>query len=164
MPPTDSLIFKVAQANEIEELLDYETKKLAETVVDENDRAIEAWHAKWRREALEHYLPNGWCFIARNPNQASSFSKDGLIVGYFLAQPLLFFEGLTQSLWIEHLQYSSLQARDGLVDLAYRLSREKHFQKVYFPNTQLISNSVRQIRGEAWVPQVLHVTTSKMNS
>lgn len=164
MPGNESLVFKVAQAHEIDEILDFENKKLAETTPDENDRIMEGWRAKWRKEALEHYLPTGWCFVARNPNQTSSFSKEGTIVGYFLAQPLLFFEGHTQSLWIEHLQYSSLQSRDELCDLAYRLSKEKHFQKVYFPNSQLIANSVRPLKGESWAPQVLHITTSKMST
>lgn len=163
MPLTEPLVLKVAQASDIDELLDYENRKLSETVTNPDDRAFEAWKAKWRREALEHYLNLGWSFVARDHNQVSSYSKDGLLMGYFIAQPLLFFEGHTQSLWVEHLQYTSLQARDELCELAYKLSREKHLQKVFFPNSQLIANSVKQLKGENWSPQVLQIVTTKLS-
>jgi hypothetical protein len=49
---------------------------------------------------------------------------------------LLFFEGWTQSLWIEHV--SAVRAEDAqeMIDIAYRWARDKHLQKVFF-NTQL---------------------------
>ena len=148
-----SLTLQVIQVSEIEEILDYENRRLVETVPNEEDRMFEAWHSKWRKEALEHYLPMGWSFLARD--------SDGSLAGYFLGQPLLFFDGQTQSLWVEHLQSSSLQARDSLTELAYKLSREKHFQRVYFPNNPKILNSVKPYKPEEWNPTTLFIKTTK---
>lgn len=148
-----SLDFKIVQASEIPEILDYEQRKLAEQILNEEDRAILSWNARWRKEALEHYIPMGWSFLARDAT--------GKLMGYFIAQPLLFLDGNTQSLWMEHLQYSSLQARDELSDLAYRLSREKHLQKVYFPKSPATLNSTKHMRAEEWNPQVLSAKTTK---
>lgn len=157
-----SLYLRVLQASEIDEVLDFESKKLKEQYPDEMDRTLASWHSRARKESLQHYLPMGWSFVARDKNQPSSWSSEGTMVGYFLAQPLLFFDGQTQSLWVEHVQYSALQARDELCDLAYRLSREKHFQRVFFPQSQSIFNSVKSFKAEDWDPQVLLVKTTKV--
>jgi hypothetical protein len=106
----------------------------------------------------------GWCFLARDESQPSSFSKEGSLVGYFLAQPLLFFDGQTQTLWVEHMQFSTLVARDSLCELAYKLSREKHFQKVLFPESQTVANAVKSFKAESWDPQVLSVLTTKVST
>lgn len=156
-----SLQLRVAQASELEEILDYEQKKLKESFPDENERTFQAWHARWRKESLEHYLPSGWCFLARDSAQETSFSSEGLLIGYFLAQPMLFLDGQTQSLWVEHVQYSSLQARDELCELAYRIAREKHLQRVYFPNTKVILNAISSFKPEEWGTQALVVKTTK---
>lgn len=156
-----SLSFKIIQPAEIVEILDFEQRKLAEQIPNEEDRAISSWNARWRKESLEHYLPMGWSFLARDPAVKSEFSDEGLLMGYFIAQPLLFLDGQTQSLWVEHLQFSSLQVRDELSDLAYRLSREKHLQKVYFPKSPATMNSTKHMRAEEWNPQVLSAKTTK---
>ncbi|MBX3016960.1 MAG: hypothetical protein KF767_03650 [Bdellovibrionaceae bacterium] len=156
-----SLDFKIVQVSEIPEILDYEQRKLAEQILNEEDRALLSWNARWRKEALEHYIPMGWSFLARDTAVKSEFSDDGLLMGYFIAQPLLFLDGQTQSLWVEHLQYSSLQVRDEISDLAYRLSREKHLQKVYFPKSPATLNSTKHMRAEEWNPQVLSAKTTK---
>lgn len=156
-----SLFFRIATINDLPEIHEYEKKKLQEAVPDEMEREMQMWHAKWRKESLEHYLPSGWCFIARNPNLPSDVSSEGQLIGYFLAQPLLFFNGQTQSLWVEHLSYSSLQARDELCDLAYRLSREKHFQRAYFPNNPSIQNAISNMKPQAWSDTAVFVKTTK---
>lgn len=156
-----SLFFRIATSEDLNEIHEYEKKKLQETVSDETEREIQSWQAKWRKESLEHYLPSGWCFIARNPNIPSDDSPEGQLIGYFLAQPVLFFNGQTQSLWVEHLSYSSLQARDELCDLAYRLSREKHFQRVYFPNNPSIQNAISTLKPNAWSDTAVYVKTTK---
>jgi hypothetical protein len=148
-----SLNLRVIQPTEIDEILEYENRRLTELVPNETDRMFQAWHSRWRKESLEHYIPQGWSFLARD--------VDNSLIGYFLAQPLLFFDGQTQSLWVEHLQSSSLQARDSLTELAYKLSREKHFQRVYFPNNPTILNSVRPYKPEEWNAQTLFVKTTK---
>lgn len=156
-----SLYLRVIQAADLDEILLFEQNKLGETIADEMEREIHSWNARWRKESLHHYLPMGWCFLARDRNLSSEHSSEGLLVGYFLAQPLLFFDGNTQSLWVEHMQYSTLQARDELCELAYKLSREKHFQKVFFPESQSVMNAVKPYKAENWDPQVLTVATTK---
>lgn len=156
-----SLSLRIIQVGEIDEILEYENRKLAEQIPNEIDRELHAWNTRWRRESLEHYIPMGWSFLARDPSQPSPHSPEGLLVGYFIAQPMLFLDGQTQSLWVEHLQYSSLMARDGLCDLAYRLSREKHFQRVYFSKVPAIMNSIKQAGAEDWNPQVVYIRTTK---
>lgn len=144
---------RVIMPEDLPELVALEQRKLAEAYPDENERTIQSWHARWRPESLQHYLPLGWSFLARD--------DEGTLVGYFLGQTMLFVDGQTQSLWIEHLCYSSLQARDELAELAYKLGREKHFQSVYFPNVSGIANSVAPFKAEPWQAPVLRVKTSK---
>lgn len=157
-----SLDFKIVMVSEIPEILDFEQRKLAEQIVSEEDRTILSWNARWRKEALEHYIPMGWSFLVRDTAMKSDFANgEGQLIGYFIAQPLLFLDGQTQSLWVEHLQYSSLQARDELTDLAFRLSREKHLQKVYFPKNPATLNATKHMRAEEWNPQVLSAKTTK---
>lgn len=156
-----SLYCRVIQLSDLPEISQFEQEKLVQTIADENDRTFHSWSARWRPEALEHYLPMGWSFLARDTETASPNSSEGTLVGYFLAQPFLFMEGQTQCLWVEHLNYSSLQARDELCDLAYRMSREKHFQRVLFPNLLGIANSITTMKAESWQPSVFSVKTTK---
>ncbi len=159
-----ALFLRVAQIEDLDEILDLEKRKLQETIPNESDRELASWNARWRREALEHYLPLGWSFLARDEQTKSPFSSEGLLLGYFLAQPLLFLSGQTQSLWLEHLQHTSLMARDELCELAYKIAREKHLQKVYFPNANMIANSVKQFKSELWAPNVIEIKTTKASS
>jgi hypothetical protein len=159
-----SLYVRVIQPADLEEIVDFEKNKLRETVADEMERELQSWNARWRQESLNHYVPMGWSFLVRDRSQKSAFSSEGLLVGYFLAQPLLFFDGNTQTLWLEHLQYSTLQGRDELCELAYKLSREKHFQKVLFPESQSVLNAVKSFKATNWDPQVLTVATTKAST
>lgn len=147
---------RIIQASDLQPILDFEAKKMQETHPDENDRIFASWNSRARKEALEHYLPLGWSFMAQD--------EDDNLVGYFLAQPLLFLDGQTQSFWVEHVQYSSLQARDELCELAYKLAREKHFQRVYFPQGNGVMNSVSAFKAESWQPAVLMVKSTKVSS
>lgn len=156
------LFCRVIQIQDLQEILDFENKKLQELIPDEMERTLQSWNARWRPESLEHYLPLGWSFLMRDQDKPSTYSDEGVLVGYFLAQPLLFLDGQTQSLWVEHLQYASLQARDELCELAYKLSREKHFQKVFFPNISGINNSISAFKAETWSPAVMHIKTTKV--
>lgn len=156
-----SLSFRVIQIAEIDEILDFEQRKLAQEIPDETDRAIASWNQRWRIEALQHYIPMGWSFLVRDPANKSEMSSEGLLMGYFIAQPMLFMHGQTQSLWIEHLQFSSLQVRDELADLAYKLCREKHLQKVYFPKNSATLNATKHMGTVEWNPEVLAVKTTK---
>lgn len=158
-----SLFCRILQASDLDEIFEFEQKKLAEQIPDEAERMVAHWNSRWRKEALEHYAPMGWSFLARDPQIKSERSAEGELVGYFIAQPLLFFQGQTQNLWVEHLAYTSLQARDELCDLAYRLSREKHFQRVFFPNYSGLQNSLAAYRAELWQSDAWMIKTTKSN-
>lgn len=149
-----SLVCRVIQAEDLQEILDLENKKLQDAYPDEMERMIAGWNSKFRVEALNHYIPLGWSFLARD-------QETNKLEGYFIAQPLLFLDGQTQSLWVEHVQYISLQARDELCELAYKLGREKHLQRVYFPSENGVTNSVQAFKPETWQPGTLRVKTTK---
>jgi hypothetical protein len=157
------LFFRIATIEDLAEIQDYEIKKISEMITDPMEREIQSWNSRWRKESLEHFLPNGWCFLARDPLVKSELSNEGQLVAYYLAQPILFFEGQTQSLWIEHMAFTSLQARDEICSLAVKLSREKHFQRVYFPNTLVIQNSISHLKPHPFGPSTLFVKTTKVS-
>ena len=147
-----SLELRIIQLSDVEKLLSFEEKKLNELVSDETQKRFQAWNSRWRKESLEHYASLGWSFLAE---------VEGELVGYFLAQPLLFFDNQTQSLWVEYIQFSSLQVRDELCNLAYRLAREKHFQRTYFPQISSVANAVKTLAAEDWKPEVLFTKTTR---
>lgn len=157
---------RVMILEDMQEILDYEFDKLKENVPDEMERTLTSWNSRWREESLRHYLPQGWSFLVRDLETSSSDeenpNKRGKLVGLFLSQPLLFIDGMTQTLWVEHLSYSSLEARDTLCEVAYRMAREKHFQKVIFPQGPGIQNFINQYRPESWNPQGLAVKSSRI--
>ena len=148
-----SLFCRIVQADDLQDILDLENRKLQESFPDEMERMMAGWNSKFRLEALNHYIALGWSFLARD--------EEDKLMGYFIAQPLLFLDGHTQSLWVEHVQHCSLQARDELCELAYKLGREKHLQRVYFPNDNGVPNSVKSFKPDAWTPGTLAVKTTK---
>ena len=89
---------------------------------DPMERELQSWTAPWRAEALDHYLKLGWSYGA--------FSGAEL-KGFLLAQPILFFRGLTQTLWVESLLSESAQTSQELLDTVHRWARDKHFQCVW---------------------------------
>ena len=114
--------FKVLTIQNLEEILKLEEARIAH--FNEIEKMTVAWKAPWRKEALEHYLKTGWCIgLLNNQNQ---------IEGYFLAQPVLFMESYTQSLWIEYISYKNLDMFLALADFAYKYGRDKHLQRVLF--------------------------------
>lgn len=149
------LAFQVLSANDIDEILAFANQQHQSRVGDENERIFQSWHARWRREALEHYLKLGWSFIARTApttHQAErADSERAVCVGFFLAQPLLFFRGQTQSLWLEHIDAVSGPGLAALADVAVRVAREKHLQCVLVENTEAAHLALA-----AWAPQPLN--------
>lgn len=156
-----SLYTRILQLQDLDELLQFEAKKLNESPGTPEDRIFQSWNSRARKESLEHYLSLGWSFLVRDTEVENPLSSEGQLLGYMLAQPFLFFEGHTQTLWIEHLSYSTLATRDELCNLAYRLSREKHFQKVLFPQSSGVMNSVASLKPEVWQPAVISIKTTK---
>lgn len=124
---------RVLDPSEIDEITAFEMARLVREIPDENEQMFAIWRAPWRKESLEYYLPKGWCFGMRD-------SKEKL-VGYFLAQPLLFFRGMTQSLWIEYFAYENREIAELLLDLAKRYSRDKHLQSLLFRKPEDFSAS-----------------------
>ena len=120
-----SLDFQVLSLGDLDEVYTFAEhqfqKQMLEQEKEENDARLLLWHVPWRKEALEHYLKQGWSFIARD---------GGKVVGFYLAQPFLFFRGQTQTLWIEHIEGTDQTVIDSLLDIATRVAREKHLQRV----------------------------------
>ena len=156
-----ALMSRVIDTADLAEILEFEDRKMREVIPDETERMLAGWSSRSRKEALEHYIPIGWSFLVRETLQASAHSPEGLLLGYFIAQPLLFIDGQTQTLWIESLSYLSLQARDELCLLAQKLGREKHLQRVYFPNQHGIVNGLTGMKYANWQPNSLYIKTTK---
>jgi hypothetical protein len=149
------LICSIIQPTEIEEIQQFESVLLNAKIPDEMERNLFSWSAPWRNESLEHYFKLGWSFLVRS-------SEDNTIVGYFLAQPLLFLDGQTQSLWIEHISCKSQLVEKELCDLAHRLCKEKHFQKIYFPKSKISIDSISHLKFESWSADRFEVKTTRM--
>jgi hypothetical protein len=114
--------FKVLTIQNFDEVTNLEESKIKN--LNEIERMNLVWKAPWRKESLEHYLQTGWCI--------GKYSSDNHLEAYFLAQPILFMESLTQSLWIEYLSYDNLDVGLSLLDFAYKYGRDKHLQRVLF--------------------------------
>ncbi len=130
-----SLEYKILEPRDLDAILEYEKQKLQQGIEDEAEREMASWSAPWRREALEHYLPLGWSFAAWEKIPDGPF----VLKGYFLAQPQTFTRSLTQSLWMEHISWphNDTSIKDSLLEIAYRLCREKHFQTLLVPTFSL---------------------------
>lgn len=137
-----SLLCKIIQPEDIDSLLQLEELKLTESYLNEEERLFASWNSRARKESLEHYAKLGWSFKVLNQEEK--------LVGFILAQPLLFFAGHTQSLWVEHLCSFSVKAHEFLIDVIYRLAREKHLQGVYFSKAEFLENVKVAFKSELW--------------
>jgi hypothetical protein len=117
---SEKLSVRVLLSDDQEGLLSWAKQRLAAQVPDEMEREMKSWNARWRAEALEHYLKQGWSYGCFNDKQE--------LTGFLLAQPILFARGLTQTLWVEHMEFANAESAQLLFDTAYRWSRDKHFQ------------------------------------
>ena len=139
---------KVMTSEDLEDILSYGMAQLSGEGID---KEMKSWHAVWRREALEHYAPLGWSFVSRDQGQ---------LQGYVLAQPVLFFKGWTQTLWIEHISAHSPELKTYLFEVVYRWARDKHFQKVYFHDSlQFINSALWPIERDGLIQSL---STTKM--
>lgn len=117
--------YRIAQPDDLEKIFEFSSYELKKTIVDDAEHMMAIWNSRFRKEALEHYLKLGWSFIAENSEQQ--------IQGYFLGQPILFFQGQTQTLWVEVMMTRSQEILEELIEIAYKLSKDKHIQQVIFP-------------------------------
>lgn len=105
-----------------EAILAYAKSRLMARDGEGMEAEMKSWTARWRQEALDHYVKQGWSF--------GRFDGEGQLNGFLLAQPYLFHRGLTQTLWIEHLEADSPEIAQQLLTTAYAWARDKHFQCV----------------------------------
>ena len=148
---------KVLRPRDIDSILNFEKDILINLVDDDVERELSSWQAPWRLEALEHYLPMGWSFAAWEGEEG-----DSALLGYFLAQPLLFFKGMTQSLWLEHLQARTPELKHELLEVAYKLCREKHFQNLLLASNLDFDKEKWQDKLQENAPYQYSLSTSKI--
>ncbi|MFN3453955.1 MAG: hypothetical protein ACK41T_03275 [Pseudobdellovibrio sp.] len=119
--------YRIAQNTDIDSIYQFAEDRLRASVPDEMDLMMKVWESRFRKEALEHYLKMGWSFVG--------FDPQGKIVGFFIGQPLLFFEGQTQTLWVEMISAVDYKIEADLAEIAIRLARDKHFQRAILPQS-----------------------------
>jgi hypothetical protein len=143
--------YRIAQLADLDTIYQFAESRLKVQIPDDMERMIQIWNSRFRKESLEHYLKLGWSFIAEN--------EEKNCVGYFLGQPLLFVEGHTQTLWIEDVQAQTAEISADLVDISYKLSRDKHFQKVILPPAVQALLDSKNIKYQPSLPTIWCKTT-----
>lgn len=145
--------YRIAQIADAENIHKYETNKIFGDQADSFENKMSVWDSSFRQESLEHYFKLGWSFIAETENQQ--------VVGFFLGQPLLFLDKQTQTLWVEYVSANNKEVFTELVDIAYRLSREKHFQKVLFSTSVEKQQLTKKFDFKPWDRQNIFLKTTK---
>lgn len=115
--------YYVASPEDCDSIHEFAFQKLAKEAQDEVQFRFDSWTASWRKESLEYYLKTGWSFVAKEDNQ---------VRGFFLAQPQLFVNQQTQSIWVEFMLADSSPIYDFLFEIILKTAREKHIQRVLF--------------------------------
>lgn len=144
---------KVLDSQNIDKVLHFEEQRALRQFEDSMELEFHKWQAPWRKESLEHYIVGGWSF--------GVWSSTEDLEGYFLAQPLVFFDGQTQSLWMEWLSYNDVQVGQELVELAVGYSREKHFQRVLVAGSELHETILQNYEAPVWKGDVRWIKTTK---
>lgn len=144
--------YRIAQLSDLEEVYQFAENQLRKSIPDEMELMIQVWNSRFRKEALDHYLKNGWSFVATQENK---------IAGYFLGQPFLFFEGQTQTLWVDDFQSLDLEVESQLVEIAYKLARDKHLQRVILPKKALNLKFEKPLPFQKWSDDYVWLKTTK---
>jgi hypothetical protein len=148
--------FRVLAPSEAEEVYQFSRARWLAHPESSKDLFLE-WSAPWRKESLDHYLKLGWSMARRDPHT-------GGLLGYALAQPILFFRKQTQTVWIEHVDAESPRLAEEIVDTLIRVSREKHIQRVLmgFRETDLgLGEVIRTRNGRMIEDDILEFPTTK---
>ena len=154
MNPIDQdVTYRIAQLDDVESIYAFELGQTSKSTDDEFETMMAVWSSPFRKESLEHYFKLGWSFIA--------FDTKKEVVGFFLGQPLLFFDQQTQSLWIEHVSAVNASISTELVDIAYRLAREKHFQRVLLSEKIQQLNLQKAFPFQKWERSIQYLKTTK---
>ncbi len=149
-----SINYRIAQIADVPQVYQFAEDKLRLQYPDDMELMMQVWNSRFRKEALEHYLKMGWSFIAYDENQK--------IHGFFLGQPFLFFQGHTQTLWVEMISAENFKIEAELVEIAIKLSRDKHLQQVILPKsveTLHFENSA--FKFQKWSDECVWVKTTK---
>jgi hypothetical protein len=147
--------FRVLDISEIQNVAELEKKLLEALQIPADEAAILSWSAPWRQESLQHYAATGWSFGAWVGPQ---------LVGYFLAQPIVFFRGYTQTLWIEHIAAMDENIKAELVDLARRYGRDKHLQSVLFADNRDLHSVLENAGAKKIGEHLYEVHTTKVRT
>jgi hypothetical protein len=147
------VLYRIAQLDDVESVFSYESSKMHDPSLGEIENQILIWDSHFRKESLEHYFKLGWSFLALDPQNK--------VVGFFMGQPLLFVDKQTQSLWIEYVSADNADIFTELVDIAYRLSREKHFQRVLLSDSVQKSNLKKDFPFKDLERDIVYLKTTK---
>jgi hypothetical protein len=109
---------------------------LAKAVRDPMEAEMQSWTARWRLEALDHYLKLGWSY--------GCFDIEGRVRGFLLAQPFVFQGGHTQTLWVEHVEAADNETAAALIDCAVHWAKDKSFQRVLFDDREIPLRGARK--------------------
>lgn len=144
------VVYKILLTEDAEKILQYEMQK---NLTPEEEINFDAWTAPWRQESANHYISLGWCMGA--------FSNEGQLLGYILAQPLLFWQRQTQTVWVEHLAANKNEIAIGLIDVICRWSRDKHLQQVVLSGPSEYFALAKEIGGRVTPEGWVRFTTTK---
>lgn len=148
-----SIHYRIAQLDDVAKVYQFAEDKLRVEYPDDMELMMQVWNSRFRKEALEHYLKLGWSFIAYDENQK--------IHGFFLGQPFLFFQSHTQTLWIEMLTAENFKIEAELAEIAIKLSRDKHLQKVVLPKSVETLHFEKPYNFQKWSDECVWVKTTK---
>lgn len=151
--PMNEIRYRIAQLDDVPAAYDF-IVKLNHPDFDQNiETQMNVWNTEYRQEALEHYFKTGWSFIAEDSSRK--------ICGFFMGQPLLFFNKNTQSLWVEYICANNMDIYTELLDISYRLSREKHFQAVLYFKNILNQKLNKSYSFQDWNRETVYLKTTK---
>ena len=147
------ILYRIAELADVETVFAYESARIHDPKIDEIENQILIWNSYFRKESLEHYFKLGWSFLA--------YDNQNKVKGFFMGQPLLFVDKQTQSLWVEYVSADTDEIFTELVDIAYRLSREKHFQRVLFSEDLKANRLTKEFPFKEWSRNSTYLKTTK---
>ncbi len=152
----NSINYRIAQLADVESVYHFAAQKhFSGQAVDLESMEIkmQIWDSAFRIESLEHHFKLGWSFVAVN--------SQNQIVGFFLGQALLFIDHQTQSLWIEYINAENDEILTELTEIAFKLAREKHFQRVLFSAHVKDLNLTKKFAFQPWNRESIFLKTTK---
>ncbi len=147
------ITYRIAQLADVEKVYQFEITQKFQDDSESFENKMLVWDSSFRKESLEHHFKLGWSFVAEDDQQN--------IVGFFLGQPLLFVDKQTQTLWVEYVSALNPEIISELVDIAYRLSREKHFQRVLLSSSVQALELTKPFQFQPWDRETVFLKTTK---